>query len=145
MFQDNNIVQKQIIGRSNKFNEYYTCNLCKIDIIGVDQLKTHLNGSKHSKNMMRENMKNKAKEKNVTEADEIQQEDSNLPRSSTSHSISDITIPAKLCSQTECAGCLEKMNGSIEKICGFESLETTINYTFKDKSLLLQAMTHAPI
>ena len=34
------------------------------------------------------------------------------------------------------------MNSSIEKLCGYEQLEYSINDHFSDKSLLLQAITH---
>jgi len=37
---------------------------------------------------------------------------------------------------------MEKMNSSIEKLCGYEQFEYSINYHFSDRSLLLQAMTH---
>ena len=51
-------------------------------------------------------------------------------------------MPAKLWLQTDCTSCMEKLNSSIEKLCGYEQFENSINYHFSDKSLLLQAMTH---
>merc|ERR1719430_2316931 len=54
---------------------------------------------------------------------------------------SDISVPAKLWLQRDCASCMEKLNSSIEKLCGYEQFENSINYHFSDKSLL-QAMTH---
>jgi len=54
----------------------------------------------------------------------------------------DIAVPDRLLLQRDCASCMEKMNSSIEKLCGYEQFEYSINYHFSDKSLLLQVMTH---
>ena len=55
---------------------------------------------------------------------------------------SEIPVPAKLWLQRDCVSCVEKMNSSIENLCGYEQFEYSISYHFSDKSLLLQAMTH---
>ena len=56
--------------------------------------------------------------------------------------IDDIPIPANLGPQPDCKGCMEKMNNEIEKICGFDQFQSCINYNFRDKRFLLEAMTH---
>ena len=57
-------------------------------------------------------------------------------------SCSDIPVPAQLWLQSDCANWMEKLNTSIEKLCGYEQFENTINYHFSEKSLILQAMTY---
>jgi len=56
--------------------------------------------------------------------------------------IDDIPIPANLAPQPDCKGCMEKMNNEIEKIWGFDQFQSCINYNFRGKRFLLEAMTH---
>ena len=49
-------------------------------------------------------------------------------------SSSDISVPAKLWLQRDRASCMEKLNSSIEKLCGYEQFENSINYHFTQKS-----------
>ena len=113
MIEEMNAFQKTI-ERSNKFNDSFSGNLCKIEIIGYDQVRLHLAGRKHANNML--NVSNIKEEQLVPEqVNEYDfEENSGL---SIPILIDDIPIPANLGPQPDCKGCMEKMNNETEKVC----------------------------
>jgi len=54
-----------------------------------------------------------------------------------------IPLPAEVWRQNNCLECTSKLNEMLENICGLSNFEKQINYKFKDKTLLLQALTHS--
>ena len=145
MNQDTNIMQRNTIGKLNSYGEYFECKLCNLEIIGIHQLKLHLAGKKHNRNKAKDDRNmNIAICNSASEEELVEAQVGAIKKSMKSCSVSgrDIAVPAKLWLQRDCASCMEKMNSSIEKLCGYEQFEYSINYHFSDKSLLLQARTH---
>ena len=54
MSENKHIVQREIKGGSTKFKDYFTCTLCKKQIIGKESLHNHLIGATHRKNKLNE-------------------------------------------------------------------------------------------
>jgi len=145
MDQDTNIIQRNTIGKLNSYGEFFECKLCNMEIIGSNQLKKHLAGKRHNRNKVKDNGNiNISICNSVSEEELVEAQVGLIEKSMKSCNVSgsDIAVPTKLWLQRDCASCMEKMNFSIELLCGYEQFEHSINYRFSDKSLLLEAMTH---
>ena len=127
MFHDSSIIQQNTIWKCNSFGEFFECKLCNMEIIGIDQLKKHLAGKKHTRNKEKENrvipMFNSTFEGEPVEGITGELEDVEISTNSSTVVGNDIPVPAKLWNPRDCASCMGKMNSMLEKLCGYEPFE----------------------
>ena len=136
MSENKHIVQREIKGGSTKFKDYFTCTLCKKQIIGKESLHNHLMGAKHKKNKLNEKGDFNLDKSKDEDDEEISKDDTSLSLGSTSTMFADIPSFSKLFRQNNSISCKETMNSELERRCKFNDLESAINYKFIDKTFL---------
>jgi len=53
MDHDTNIIRRNTIGKLNSYGKFIECKLCKMEIIGSNQLKLHLAGKRRNRNKVK--------------------------------------------------------------------------------------------
>lgn len=158
-----------IISSKPKYDSFF-CNTCKIEFLGKASLKSHLEGARHAKNRKkllqeenkenlvvspRDTLKSPSLDLCTTQASFNNDPNKNLAsdpafvahfltHSPTVATRQDRNLrPAEVWRQNNCKECMGKINGMLDDTCGLDNIEKQINYKFKDKTLLLQALTHS--